>query len=44
MGQLSKTRFKKALVSKDQSNYKVVKLGQLVVGFPIDEGVCIFSS
>lgn len=34
-----KTRFKKALASKDQSNYKVVKPGQLVVGFPIDEGV-----
>ena len=34
-----KTRFKKDLASKDQSNYKVVKPGQLVVGFPIDEGV-----
>lgn len=44
MGRLSKTRFKKALAFKDQSNYKVVKLGQLVVGFPIDEGACIFSS
>ncbi len=32
-------RFKKNLASIDQSNYKVVKRGQLVVGFPIDEGV-----
>ena len=34
-----RARFKKDLASKDQSNYKVVKPGQLVVGFPIDEGV-----
>lgn len=32
-------RFKKKLASTDQSDYKVVKRGQLVVGFPIDEGV-----
>ena len=32
-------RFKKSLASMDQSAYKVVKRNQLVVGFPIDEGV-----
>lgn len=32
-------RFKKAIASKDTSAYKVVKKNQLVVGFPIDEGV-----
>lgn len=32
-------RFKKAVVSKDTSSYKVVYPRQLVVGFPIDEGV-----
>ena len=32
-------RFKKAIASKDRSSYKVVKKNQLVVGFPIDEGV-----
>ena len=32
-------RFKKAIASKDKSAYKVVNPGQLVVGFPIDEGV-----
>ncbi len=36
---LQNDRFKKSLASLDQSNYKVVKRGQLVVGFPIDEGV-----
>lgn len=36
---LQRDRFKKSLASDDQSNYKVVKRGQLVVGFPIDEGV-----
>lgn len=36
---LQNDRFKKSLASIDQSNYKVVKRGQLVVGFPIDEGV-----
>ncbi len=32
-------RFKKAIASKDTSSYKVVRKNQLVVGFPIDEGV-----
>jgi len=36
---LQSDRFKKSLASTDQSDYKVVKHGQLVVGFPIDEGV-----
>ncbi|WP_167551314.1 restriction endonuclease subunit S [Hugonella massiliensis] len=32
-------RFKKAIASKDTSTYKIVYPQQLVVGFPIDEGV-----
>ena len=32
-------RFKKTIASKDTSSYKIVEPGQLVVGFPIDEGV-----
>ena len=32
-------RFKKKIASRDTSSYKVVEPGQLVVGFPIDEGV-----
>jgi len=36
---LQSERFKKSLASLDQSNYKVVQRNQLVVGFPIDEGV-----
>ena len=32
-------RFKKEIASKDTSPYKIVEPGQLVVGFPIDEGV-----
>ena len=32
-------RFKKEIASKDTTAYKVVEPGQLVVGFPIDEGV-----
>lgn len=36
---LQSSRFKKNLASVDQSNYKVVNYGQLVIGFPIDEGV-----
>ena len=32
-------RFKKAIASKDTRSYKVVRKDQLVVGFPIDEGV-----
>ena len=36
-------RFKKRIASLDTSEYKVVKRGQLVVGFPIDEGVLDFQ-
>ena len=36
---LQRERFKKSLASVDQSAYKVVRRDQLVVGFPIDEGV-----
>ncbi len=36
---LQSDRFKKSLASTDTSEYKVVNHGQLVVGFPIDEGV-----
>ena len=32
-------RFKKTIASRDTSSYKVVKKNQLVVGFPINEGV-----
>lgn len=32
-------RFKKVVASRNTSSYKVVQPGQLVVGFPIDEGV-----
>ena len=32
-------KFKKRVASQDLSGYKVVRFGQLVVGFPIDEGV-----
>lgn len=32
-------RFSKSIASKDRSNYKVVKNGQLVIAFPIDEGL-----
>ena len=31
--------FKKIIASKDRSDYKVVKRNQLVISFPIDEGV-----
>ncbi|TDK50360.1 restriction endonuclease subunit S [Antarcticimicrobium luteum] len=37
------TKFKKRVASEDTSAYKVVKRGQLVVGFPIDEGVLSFQ-
>ncbi|MDO5499314.1 MAG: restriction endonuclease subunit S [Propionibacteriaceae bacterium] len=37
------TRFKKRIASLDTSDYKVVKRGQLVVGFPINEGVLDFQ-
>lgn len=36
---LQSDRFNKSLASNDKSNYKVVYKNQLVVGFPIDEGV-----
>ena len=32
-------KFKKVIASKDRYDYKVVKRNQLVIGFPIDEGV-----
>lgn len=32
-------RFKKVIASKDTSGYKVVNNGQLVIAFPIDEGL-----
>ena len=34
-----KDRFKKVIASRDTSKYKVVKNGQLVIAFPIDEGL-----
>ncbi len=37
-------KFKKRIASADTSNYKVVSAGQLVIGFPIDEGVLSFQS
>lgn len=36
-------RFKKRIASSDTSDYKVVEKGQLVVGFPINEGVLDFQ-
>lgn len=36
-------RFKKRIASLDTSHYKIVKRGELVVGFPIDEGVLGFQ-
>lgn len=36
-------KFKKRVASLDASEYKIVKKGQLVVGFPIDEGVLAFQ-
>ncbi|CDO07972.1 restriction endonuclease subunit S domain-containing protein [Mycolicibacterium cosmeticum] len=38
------TKFKKRVASSDTSDYKVVRRGQLVVGFPIDEGVLDFQT
>ena len=35
-------KFKKHIASVDTSDYKIVKRDQLVVGFPIDEGVLDF--
>ena len=37
-------KFTKRVASTDTSGYKVVKRGQLVVGFPIDEGVLDFQT
>ena len=37
-------KFKKRVASSDTSQYKVVKRNQLVVGFPIDEGVLSFQN
>lgn len=34
-----KDRFKKVIASHDTSKYKVIKNGQLVIAFPIDEGL-----
>lgn len=36
-------KFKKRIASADTSDYRVVAMGQLVVGFPIDEGVLSFQ-
>lgn len=36
-------KFKKRIASEDTSAYKIVSRGQLVVGFPIDEGVLSFQ-
>jgi len=36
---LQTSRFKKTIASVDTSTYKVVKNGQLVIAFPIDEGL-----
>jgi type I restriction enzyme S subunit len=36
-------KFKKRVASRDTASYKVVKRHQLVVGFPIDEGVLSFQ-
>lgn len=38
------SKFKKRVASENTSAYKVVKRGQLVVGFPIDEGVLSFQT
>ncbi|WP_422936281.1 restriction endonuclease subunit S [Sinomonas sp. P47F7] len=37
-------RFKKRVAGNDLSQYRVVRRGQLVVGFPIDEGVLAFQN
>lgn len=41
---LQSGRFKKKISSQDLSQYKVVQRQQLVVGFPIDEGVLDFQT
>ena len=37
------TKFKKRVASANTANYKLVRRNQLVVGFPIDEGVLSFQ-
>src|SRR5579859_226707 len=37
-------KFKKRVASTDTSDYKIALRGQLVVGFPIDEGVLAFQT
>jgi type I restriction enzyme S subunit len=37
-------KFKKRVASANTSSYKVVSRNQLVVGFPIDEGVLAFQN
>lgn len=37
------SKFKKRIASEDTTTYKVAERGQLVVGFPIDEGVLDFQ-
>jgi type I restriction enzyme S subunit len=37
------SKFKKRVASTDTANYKLVRRNQLVVGFPIDEGVLSFQ-
>lgn len=37
------SKFKKRIAGEDLSGYRVVKRGQLVVGFPIDEAVLAFQ-
>ena len=37
------SKFKKRVASADTTEYKVVRRNQLVVGFPIDEGVLSFQ-
>lgn len=32
-------RFKKVIASNDTKDYKIIKNGQLVIAFPIDEGL-----
>jgi type I restriction enzyme S subunit len=38
------TKFKKRIASRDTANYRVVYTNELVVGFPIDEGVLGFQT
>ena len=38
------TKFKKRVASANTADYKLVRRNQLVVGFPIDEGVLSFQN